>query len=131
MCTETISSRFMACGAISCEVHALVMDAGGNDATVFKLLRNGIASEELWLPEDMLLAINHVRTNRKIFMWHCSIHVFKALRSAFLSSRKNGAKSIWVAVCQRLLFTRQETLNHTVNYKIIGYRWMVMRQVNF
>lgn len=83
----------MACEAISCQVHGFQCDAGGNNARMVKFLRNGSTADEAWLPEQMVCVTNPVFADRKIYIWHCIVHIFKALRNALYASRDSGARS--------------------------------------
>jgi hypothetical protein len=40
--------------AINCRVHGIATDAGGSNAKLFRLLREGILGEQLWPIDDMV-----------------------------------------------------------------------------
>ena len=83
----------LACEAIRCEVWGFLCDAGGNNARLFKFLRNGKTSKEPWLPAEMVTTTNPFDPSRKIAIWHCVTHVLKALRNAFHSSMPKGTRN--------------------------------------
>jgi hypothetical protein len=79
--------------AINCRVYGITTDAGGSNAKLFQLLREGLLAENVWLSDDMLSFVNPCDPSRRIWLWHCTTHLLKALRNQLLASSPSGAKA--------------------------------------
>ena len=85
------------CEAIKSEVYGVVLDAGGNNSRFVRqemLDELKVMNHEPWISEVHCVATNVVSDNkRKVHVWFCSTHVFKALRGQQFASRPGGKKA--------------------------------------
>ena len=85
----------MNCEMIGSRVFGLVCDAGGNNARLFALLREGgqLFPADAWVNEDAVRTVNPYDKSRYIYLIHCATHDLKAIRNAlFVSWILNGAR---------------------------------------
>ncbi len=74
-------------------VHAFCCDAGSWNAKLFKMLREVLSTartDAAWLPLSYVSFPHPFRMGARFFLFHCSAHVFKALRNALYASRAPG-----------------------------------------
>jgi hypothetical protein len=79
--------------AINCKVYGLATDAGGCNANLFALLRQGITLQALWFDDDKVSFVNPVDPSRLIWIWHCTTHLLKAFCNQLQTSSPKGAKA--------------------------------------
>ena len=77
----------MRCESVGARVLAMVCDAGGNNARLYKLLTGAMALPETgWLPSKYVRTVNPWDTSRYIYTSHCSMHDMKAMRNQLFTS---------------------------------------------
>jgi hypothetical protein len=89
-------------------VHGLCSDAGGGVATywrrLLRILRNFGRRRSVWLPESYVSFPNFMDEDRKMFMWFCSVHVFKSMRQLFASALGGSRRFIQCNILLDVLF---------------------------
>jgi len=96
--SETLMNQFqhvtLCCEAIGSKVYGLVMDAGGNNAKFASRLRDEKRFDDTttWIDEDLCYVKNFDDPSRRIYVWFCMTHLFKAMRNQLLASYPGRSK---------------------------------------
>ena len=62
-------------------VHALCGDAASQNASFFAMLRLLSLSDNVWLERDQVSCVHPLDPSRRIFFFHCLVHVLKSIRN--------------------------------------------------
>ena len=82
----------LSCEMANLQVHGFCCDAGGNNARLLSLLRDdNKVGDSGWAPDNCIRCKNPVDATRYIYLWHCSVHVLKALRNQLYASKGDGS----------------------------------------
>ena len=97
---DTIFNQFLGvvlkCEAIGCQVLGCVMDAGGSNARFVECYQRHLKPMPRvasWLDDDEFYIKNPHDPSRRLYVWFCITHLFKAVRNALLHSQPGGSRA--------------------------------------
>jgi len=76
---------------IGCHVLGFLSDAGGNNRSFLKLLREGFSiDDEAWIDKKCVVIKHPLDPTQTFVIWFCMTHNRKSMRNALLSSTPDG-----------------------------------------